>query len=272
MRIGSSTFAAGLALLWVAACSPDAEPPRVVSLATEGARAIAVLGLSDRLVAVDAASSPYAPSPLPTATLENALSHDPDLILVPPAPPDREAVVEALRRSGVAVLEVAPHQFDEAFALYREIARALGDESLGRAAARRIGDPLAQISTRSLGRRRPLVAAIVSLDPLVLAGGHSFVADLVEVAGAEVTTHASEVPRLAAHVDEIRAARPELVLVATPALPAHAVQSAVRGWFEPAPVAFLRVDADGLWLEGSLETAQAIAKLVEALRSRAGST
>jgi ABC-type hemin transport system substrate-binding protein len=259
MRVGSSVFAAARALLWAAAiaCSPGATPPRVVSLAPEGTRALAVLGLSGRLVAVDPGSRPHAPSALPTATLENALSHEPDLILVAPAPPDREEAVEALRQSGVAVLEVAPHQFDEAFALYREIAAALGDESRGRAAARRIGDPLAQISTQSLGQRRPLVAPLVSLDPLVLAGGHSFVADLVEVAGAETTTHASEAPRLPARVDEIRAARPELVLVALPELPARAAQEVVRSWFDPLPVAFVPIDSD-VWLTGAFEAAEAI--------------
>src|SRR5262245_2570576 len=165
MRAESSPKTAAIALLGAAAiaCSPAAAPPRVVSLDPRGTRAIAALGLSDRLVAVDAESHAHAPAGLPTAALETALSHRPDVILVPPASADREAALEALRRSPAVVLEVGPHEFDEAFALYRAIAAACGDEARGRAAAHRIGDPLAHLSASRLGGARPLVAALVGL-------------------------------------------------------------------------------------------------------------
>jgi len=127
----------------------------------------------------------------------------------------------------------------------------------------RLGDPLARLSTQSLGLRRPLVAVLVSLDPLVLAGGHSFESDLIEVAGAESLTHASGLWRVPARVDEIRARRPELVLVAMPAIPAAHAQAAVRTWFDPIPVAFVALDPDAV-LDGSLEAAQAIRAAVAA--------
>ena len=143
-------------------------------------------------------------------------------------------------RGADRVLEVAPHQFDEAFALYREIAAALGDAERGRATARRIGDPLARISAAQVGKRRPLVAALVSLEPLELAGGHSFVSDLVEVAGAETLTHASEARARCPRASTRSAPpRPSSCSWRCPRCPAPAAQAAVRSWFAPVPVAFL---------------------------------
>jgi hypothetical protein len=183
-----------------------------------------------------------------------------DLIL---AAPGTSVPPEAAAR----VIEVAPHQFDEAFALYREIATALGDPERGRITTRGIGDPLARISASQLGKRRPRVAPLVSLDPLELAGGHSFVSDLVEVAGAETITHGDEVPRVAARVEAIRAASPELVVAALPALPDAAAQAVVRSWFAPTPVAFVALDAESLWLDGALAAATELARLVESVRA-----
>lgn len=257
---------AGVAL----ACSPpgDEAAPRIVSLTPLGTRALGTLGLSHLLVAADSGSLEHIATPLPTTTLDAASSQHPDLVLVPPGPPEREQALEALRSSGAFVLEVAPHDFADVFQLYAEIAAAVGDEARGRASAQRIGDPLARMSASNLGKRRPVVAALISLDPLELAGGHSFVSDLIEAAGAETLTHGDEVARLPARMDAIRASAPELILVATPTLPAPEAQAFVRGWFEPAPVAFLPIDTDELWLAGSLDAAIALRDLVEGLRDR----
>ena len=269
MRLSSRCSEVAVLAGFALACSAptDSGAPRVVSLTREGTRALGALELSHLLVAADSASQEHLAIPVPTTTLNAALSYRPDLVLVPPTAPESEPTLEAIRISGAWVLEVAPHQFADAFTLYREIARALGDEARGRTTAHRIGDPLARMSARNLGKRRPLVAALVSLDPLVLAGGHSFVSDLVETAGAETLTHGDEVARVPGRVDEIRTAAPELVLVATPALPSETQQTVVRGWFEPVSVAFLPIVTDDLWLAGSLDAAIALQDLVDALRS-----
>jgi ABC-type Fe3+-hydroxamate transport system substrate-binding protein len=124
------------------------------------------------------------------------------------------------------------------------------------------------MSARSLGRRRPLVAPIVSLDPLVLAGGHSFVSDLVEAAGAETITHGDEVAEVhAPRLDRIQAAAPELILVATRDPPTAHEESVLRSWFGATRVAFVPIDADELWLGGSLDAAVALQQLVDELRS-----
>ncbi len=213
-------------------------------------RALANLGLSDRVV--------------PAERIGEA-----DLILAPPSEPGDESQRAALSAGGALVLEVAPHQFDEAFALYREIGAALGEPERGRDTAARLGDPLARISAAQLGKRRPLVAALVSLVPLELAGGHSFMSDLIEVAGAESLTHANEVPRLPARVDEIRAASPELVVVALTPLPDRAARATVESWFAPTPVAFLALEPEALWLDGALDAATELAQRIETQIRRA---
>ena len=49
-----------------------------------------------------------------------------------------------------------------------------------------------------------------------------------------------------------------------PAIPAAHAQAAVRTWFDPIPVAFVALDPDAVWLDGSLEAAQAIRAAVAA--------
>jgi ABC-type Fe3+-hydroxamate transport system substrate-binding protein len=250
MRLSSrlSPFARGLAGIALACSAANEDTPRVVSLTPQGTRAVTALGLSRFLVAEDAASHP-------------------DLVLVPAMSEDGEGP-QAMRASGAPVLAVDPHDFSDAFALFREIARALGDEAAGRATIQRIGDPLAQMSASNLGKRRPLVAALVSLDPPILAGGHSFVADLIEAAGAETITHGDEVAQVPVrNLDEIRARAPELVLIATPAPPPEQAREFVRGWFAPIPVALVAVDTAELWLAGSLDAATAIQDRVDDVRS-----
>ena len=146
--------------------------------------------------------------PAPDGHARDALSHEPDLILVPPAPPDREAAVEALRQAESPCSRSRRTSSTRRSRCTGRSPRRSATRSAG--APRRAGSAIRSRGSprRSVGKRRPLVAALVSLDPLVLAGGHSFVSDLVEVAGAE-TTHARERGRCAlpARVDEIRAAR-----------------------------------------------------------------
>ena len=61
--------------------------------------------------------------------------------------------------------------------------------------------------------------------------------------------------------------RPSSSWLRCAALPDPAAQAVVRGWFAPAPVAFLAVDADALWLDGALEAATELAQHVDAARS-----
>jgi ABC-type Fe3+-hydroxamate transport system substrate-binding protein len=228
---------------------------------------MAALGLAHLLVAVDRASQERLSAAVPEATWDVAVSRHPDLVLVPPPPADRQASIEEMRAAGVRVLEVAPHDLSDAFELYREIAQTLGDEARGRSTAQRIGDPLARMSARNLGKRRPRVAALISLDPPVLAGGHSFVTDLIEAAGAETITHGDDVAQVPRRLDEIRAAAPELIVIAAPARPAEEAERFVRSWFEPVPVAILPIDTAELWLAGSLDAAIALQDLVDGVRS-----
>lgn len=263
--LGASAF--GL----VTACEdakPEARAPRVVSLTPAGTRALGVLGLSRSIVAADEASQALLSGGVPLARLSDALDHRPDVVLVTPTEPDDRAGIESIRMRGPAVIEIAPHQLTEALALYEELGLVLGDAPLGHRTANRIGDPFAAASARQLGRTRPRVAVVVDLDPLTLAGGHSFETDLVEIAGGESITHGGEEPRVERALTDVHSAEPELVIVSTAEALTDRQRAGAVAAFAPLLVRFTVLDPDALWLEDARETVDAWTTMLETARPR----
>ncbi len=97
---------------------------------------------------------------------------------------------------GARALRVVPRGFEDVFALARAIGEALERRDAAQAWVRRTRRGLAALSADSLGQPRPHVAALVSLDPPVVAGGASLESELIEVAGAESATHGLEEHRI----------------------------------------------------------------------------
>jgi iron complex transport system substrate-binding protein len=97
--------------------APDEAAPPIVSLTPQGTRALHVLGVGDRIVAADAASRLLLPPDVVASTLSDVLDRRPDVVLVGPIAPEDESRVDALRRLGIPVVVVDPHQLEEALAL-----------------------------------------------------------------------------------------------------------------------------------------------------------
>jgi iron complex transport system substrate-binding protein len=255
--------------VWLAATGAPAgdataEALRVVSLSPVGTEIVLALGLADRLVAVDAASAALPGlRGLPVAASATAGDFSPDLVLVP------QAEAEAARRSAPAarLVEVALHDYDEGWALCHAIGDALGRVEEARRFVRETSRPLAELSARSFGKRRPRVAAVLALEPLVVAGGHSFVTDLIELAGGESLTHGTEEPRLAWPPEAVVSAAPELVVVVTPQPPSPDARAlAARAFGASLRVEFLVLDAERQWLTAGLASARRLHGWVEELR------
>jgi ABC-type Fe3+-hydroxamate transport system substrate-binding protein len=119
----------------------------------------------------------------------------------------------ALRAAGAELVEFAPHDLEDVF----ELCRRVGGQLVGTANALRfeteLARPLAQIGGSSFGLARPRVIAVVGLDPLELAGGHSFETDLIEIAGGRSLTHGGDEPRLALRSEQLAEYAPDLILV-----------------------------------------------------------
>lgn len=188
------------------ACTPAAEPPVAISFSVPGTALLSALGLADRLVDADDASGP-----------------PPRIALVPPRLRDGAQRVAALRAGGARRVRVDPRGFEGVFALARRIGEALEGRDRAEAWIRDTRTALAAISASSLGEARPHVAAVVSLDPLRIAGGSSLETELLEIAGAESVTHGGARHRVALAGIPEEHREPDLWLVFS-AAPADAPQ------------------------------------------------
>ena len=236
---------------------------RIVSLSPVASRFLLALGVGDRLVAVDGDSlgAPGIPA-LPATSFEDAARFNPDLVLVRSLPDDRR-VLETLEAAGARIVEFAPHDLEDVFAL----CRSLGGELVGGAAAgefeRRIARPLALIAGESPAEGRPRVIALVRVDPPEIAGGHSFETDLIEIAGGSSITHGSDDHRRPIDSAGLARLAPDLVLVMT-ALPLGPADEdhALRLVGDIAPVSFFPFAPETFWLD---EPAREAARLRETI-------
>ncbi|HVH19008.1 MAG TPA: hypothetical protein VNF72_11965, partial [Myxococcota bacterium] len=216
---------------------------------------------------IDAASRRLpALAELPVVTWEDAADLEPDLVLVAVAPAADDPVAERLRAQGARWVEFAPHSLEDVF----DLCRTAGAELVGAAEALRfetkLARPLALIGGASFGQPRPRVLAVVGLDPLELAGGHSYETDLIEIAGGSSLTHGGSEPRLAVRPDEITRYGADLVLVVSPAEMTPAEQRAARDRLPPgARLEFFPLDREIFWLRDPTEQAARLRAVIEPL-------
>lgn len=238
-------------------------PEQLVSLSPIASALLVELGEAERLLMVDAESALLpgleAHPRLPHAELaavEVVRRLAPDRVLVPEA---RPRTIERLRAAGLDVLEVAVHDFDDGFALWRALGLELGREAEVHTRILEASRPLARLAIESYGRPRPRVAAIDSLEPLELAGDHSFVGGLIEMAGGENVTHGWGERSLRLDLARLRALAPALIVRATSS-PLSEVEREVveRTFHDVAPVVFVRFDPVGFFTPTAERAARAI--------------
>jgi iron complex transport system substrate-binding protein len=225
---------------------------------------VVALGHGRHLVAVDAVSARIPGlQGLPVTEVLSTPAFAPDLLLVPA---DQVATARrALPR--VPVVEVAPHDFDEAWDLYRAIGKALGQEEEAQRYVREISRPLAEIGARSFGKQRPRVVAVLALDPLEIAGGHSFVTDLIELAGGESVSHGTEEPRLQWSPEAIARARPGLALLVLGRTPSPQERERASRLLPAAVrIEVLALDTERFWLEEPAPVVERVRAWLDPLR------
>ena len=256
-------------------CSPEQERPlspprptlRVVSLSPTASGVLLDLGAAGALIGVDSASRDLGGlGELPVVDLAASVDLAPDLVVVPTLTTGDQVVVERLREAGSDVVEFAPHDFDDAYGLCRSLGLRLGRVEEARAYVRDHSRELALMSAASFGFQRPRVAAVVSVAPLEIAGGHSFITDLIEIAGAESVTHGNDDLRVSMGRAELLAAAPDLVLVTSAEPMSEAERRQLRELLSDGPeVAFVAFDRQDFWLHDALDTARQIRELVQPL-------
>jgi iron complex transport system substrate-binding protein len=269
---GARLVVAALALAFAVTAAAAGESPgrRIVSLSPTATEVVVALGEGPRLVAVNPASARRAglDDVAEVGDVARLLALAPDAVIAP------ARVAADVRRAlpGVHVLEMNVHDLESGWASCREIGALLGRDEEARRFVRRVSRPLAQMSASSVGRRRPRVAALLSLDPLVLAGGHGFVADLIEIAGGENVTHGRDEPRVATSAAALAWQAPELALLVGPSAPSENDLAFARGALGPTVrIEWLAMSDPWPWLSEALPTAELVRGWIETIRA-AGST
>jgi len=237
---------------------------RIVSLSALATRFIFDLGVGDRLVGIDEDSAAWVGSKrLPIVDLGRSRSLAPDLVLLKSlADLDPRSVFD-LEADGVRIVEFDPHDLEDVGAL----CRALGTQLVGVAAAamfeRRIMRPLALVGGASPPFGRLRVVAVVDLDPLTLAGGHSFETDLIEIGGGTSLTHGGEESRIVMTPGRWRELEPDLVIVTSPeeATPAQRIRA--RALIpDRYRIEFFHFDRETFWLHAPEEDAERMRALI----------
>lgn len=230
---------------------------RVVSLSDTASRFVVMLGATDLLVGVDELSSRVPGlDRVPVVDRGSAVRLSPDIVLVATLPAVDDPSLEALRSGGAELIEFAPHDFEDLFALCRDLGGRLAGEARARSFERELARPLASIGGSSFGHSRPRVVAVVGFDPLELAGGHSFETDLIEIAGGTSVTHGGDESRLTIRENSWLELAPDLILVVTRRESTLAERgAALEALPAEYPVDFFAFDTERFWLRDAEETA-----------------
>ena len=133
-------------------------------------------------------TSPPPRAPLPRvggldASAEHIVSLHPDLVL---ASRDGNArgVVQALEAAGIPVLTVSGESLDAVLEGIRVVGDRLGRPEEGRRLAASLAAPARSRAAPVAGARRPAAILLVWPDPPQAAGGGTFLADVLDEAGA----------------------------------------------------------------------------------------
>lgn len=166
-------------------------PERVVSLAPAITEMIFALGKGELLVGVSEHSDFPAPARLlprvggfSRPNPETILALRPDLLVVSPAPENRETV-DLLRARDIPVLVVEARGLEEIGPALLALGEELGAATVARRLGASIDARLEELSKLVRGRSRPGTLLVIQPEPLIVCGPASYPGSLLRLAGGE---------------------------------------------------------------------------------------
>jgi iron complex transport system substrate-binding protein len=196
----------------------DAPPERIVSLVPAATRTLVELGLSARLVG----RTDYDPDPelahLPSVggglepSTEVLLSLRPELVVRFLGPSDEETG-RRLDRAGIPHLAVRPDTLGDVFRMIELLGVVTGEEAGARELSGGIRTTLEEVARAVEGAPRPRVGILLGGDPPWVAGGSTFLHELVEVAGGENVFADTDPLYAPISVEEVLRRNPDLLLL-----------------------------------------------------------
>jgi len=255
-------------------------PHRVVSLGPSLTETVFALGCGDRLVGVgDYAQWPPEVRKLPRVgglynpSLERLLALRPGLVLIPSPMPRLET---ACRRADISVETVRVESLHGVLRSVVRVAELLGCPRKGYDLAAAISRELDRVRSRTAGLPRPRVLLQVGAAPgpgvqgLTVAGGGTFLSELVETAGAVNVFGGRKLRYFRPSLENVLRLRPGVVLIfdASAADPAAAGLSARAAWpalLPPPATPEVHVLTDQLFVLPGPRVGQAAARLARLL-------
>jgi iron complex transport system substrate-binding protein len=221
-----------------------AAPRRLVTLAASLTEMVFALGLGSRVVGVEQFSDyPPGAKALPKVgsyklpDLERIVALRPDLCLAikDGNPPH---VLERLRSLGIPVYVVDPRDLKGVIATIEEIGKLLDAEGKAGELAAALNRRLKRVKALvAQAPRRPRVFLQIGVTPIVSAGSHTFLDELITTAGG-LNLAAGKVPYPRFSREQILALRPEVIIITSMAR-GGAFEQVKAGWerWETLPAA-----------------------------------
>ncbi|MFN0058265.1 MAG: ABC transporter substrate-binding protein [Planctomycetota bacterium] len=213
-----------------------APPHRIVSLAPNLTEILLYLGAGERLVGVtrhceEAPATIARVGDLLQPDFERMVTLKPDLV-IGIASQQQHELFAALRRRGIQVELFGGESVAELRTAVRELGTRVAAEARATEYLARLDQALAPRRAASTAATRPpSVLFVVNRDPLWVAGGASFVTELLRAAGAESVYQDAARPWLQVDLEDVVARDPDFIVDTTlgsiatsPAGPAGAAQ------------------------------------------------
>lgn len=196
---------------------PD-HPERVVSLAPSITETLYALGLGGSLVGdtdycdfpPEAKLKPHVGAVL-NPSLEKIVALKPDLVLGS-VEANRRETVDQLERLGIPLYGVTAHSLDDTLRTIRDLGDVMGQEARAQAMVASLTQRIEAVERRAAGQPRPKVLFVTWYRPLITAGPHTFVADVIRRAGGVSIADdlTGDWPRLS--LEQVLARDPDVIL------------------------------------------------------------
>jgi iron complex transport system substrate-binding protein len=196
---------------------PD-HPQRLVSLAPSITEIVYALGLGESLVGdteycdypPDAKHKPHVGAVL-NPSLEEIVALKPDLALGI-AEANRREIADQLERLGIPLYGLTAHTMDDTLRSIDDLGGLLGKGSTAGALVQRLRARIETVAAQVKGLPRPKVLFVVWYQPLITAGPHTFISDVIRRAGGDSITDnlQEEWPRLG--LEEALHRDPDIIL------------------------------------------------------------
>lgn len=161
---------------------------RVVSLLPHVTDFVVAMGAADRLAARTEYDTAAAVAKLPSVgggldpSLETLVALRPDLVIVWPGESSRELTAR-LTELGIPVYGARQNRLEAVGPVLDRLGWMLGKEAAADSIARAIDAELGAVRAAVAGRPQPSVLFVISRDPLMAAGGTTFIHDVITAAG-----------------------------------------------------------------------------------------